>query len=748
MEEETIQHKEEIWDLVSKYIDEIVTYSIRNELYKFTDNLLEIQLNFYKTQNKLNMSVFVNSLILFLLELSHCGSQTNTSLIPRRACSDFIENKESSQALSQWCDDFIGFFTINSSIQSTLLNYITSLVFLINNFIFHYQNYTDEKVIFELCQAKLQLKILFDKQPSQASIFNQNLKQPTPSLDESTESESPFIIPEKVISILHTNKPYKHNENKEEKKGSEAIDLFEDKEPDNTNTKEVKVLNNPEKIETPKLVNRFSFFSIFKEKESEEDLINEEASLVQLKSRSDKDLKRLSISQRNHFNFNFIKNSRKNLLAETSLRSNGVSPMEIIENKEENDKELHMENESKILSLKKEEKEINKPKELTTSKKGSYQTLQTIINNYKNQKDKKELRKVDQNNKENDEDIEFKVFMKKGRDELEKSKGQIRKSNIGECEVVGESSGIIEIGESQNSQESEVHYVQPIQLKETHATLPLFSVKERDQKGFRIECGSLVNSLIEEKETKSPKTPKSIREPKREKKTQIVKQMPEVIDVDFNGSESDESDDLSLIKKQVQINETIKQKNERYKEIKRIKIYRTLYSLAKFKDGNWLIKRNVTLGEKDIGIYINTSPNKIEIHDLRKSNGEVSQTWNSRIIKDQSLALMNVYSVRDEVYCEREFKEFVINLLENSGFIEIYTLRLDRNLTDSWVFVSPFDRITGHKSHEKIPINNPHLLCVFPVPIILEKDEYYVIYHNYIKRRSTNDYLAIQIRMR
>ncbi|EDR25355.1 hypothetical protein EDI_133420 [Entamoeba dispar SAW760] len=715
MEEETIQHKDEIWGLVSKYIDEIVTYSIRNELNKFTDNLLEIQLNFYKTQNKLNVSAFVNSLILFLLELSHCGSQTNTSLIPRRTCSDLIENKEISQALSQWCDDFIGFFTINLSIQPTLLNYITSLVFLINNFVFHHQTYTDE-VVFELCQTKSQLKTLFEKQPSQASIFNQNLKQPTPSLDESTESESPFIVPEKVFSILHSNKSYKHNESKEEKKGPETIDLFEDKEPANTNTKEVKVLNNTEKIETPKLVNRFSFFSIFKEKESEEDLINEETSLVQLKSQSDKDLKKLSISQRNHFNFNFIKNSRRNLLAETSLRSNGVSPMEVLDNKEESDRELQIENETKIPSSKKEEKEVNKPKELTSSKKGSYQTLQNIINGYKKQKDKKEL----------------------------------RKDSIDECEMVGENSGVIEIGESQNSQESEVHYVQPIQLKETHATLPLFSVKERDQKGFRIECGSLVNSLIEdtEKVTKSPKTPKSIRELKREKKAQITKQIPEVIDVDVNGSDSGDSDDISLIKKQVQVNETVKQKNEQYKEIKRVKIYRTLYSLAKFKDGNWLIRRNVTLGEKDIGIYINTAPNKMEIHDLRKSNGEVSQTWNSRIIKDQALALINVYSVRDEVYCEREFKEFVFNLLESSGFIEIYTLGLDRNLNDSWAFVSPFDRITGHKSHEKIPINNPHLLCVFPVPIISEKDEYYVIYHNYIKRRSINDYLAIQVRMR
>nr|BAN41839.1 hypothetical protein [Entamoeba invadens] len=302
--------------------------------------------------------------------------------------------------------------------------------------------------------------------------------------------------------------------------------------------------------------------------------------------------------------------------------------------------------------------------------------------------------------------------------------------------------------------------VQPILFKESRATLPLFSVSGRNESGFTINCETTSKDTVSARGKPIRESPHNKSE-KKEKRCTQLKKLSDYEDCVINEDndeikiedetvipqEKSEGEDTKVM--QVERKASADPFAKKYTEIRKKQIFPACYTLLSKRDEQWVFERNNQLSGDEMATHIKRDPNRMGIIDCSLRGVDVKQTWSSLINEESGTGLSYVYPLGDGVFSENKFKEEVIKTYKKDGFVDVYVMYLKKkNVLSEWMVVCPGTRNEMAVGCKKANIPNKKMLVLLPVPMKLEKDEYYVVYKNYLKRRSANDIVAIYVKMK
>ena len=211
----------------------------------------------------------------------------------------------------------------------------------------------------------------------------------------------------------------------------------------------------------------------------------------------------------------------------------------------------------------------------------------------------------------------------------------------------------------------------------------------------------------------------------------------------------DEKFDSRIIKMQQLVDKMMKEKEDN----KKIKLPKSIKENHYILDKNEkiiinpVVIQNIIINENSI-VFQKQSNDVYEIIDARKGNYSFEYIFN--VLDYENRKLIFVYSNENELIEDENLYESIKNnfILKGGNVIE-YECNIHNYLNNflykEYIVVSPSNRISCCKLKEKNKLNHPHSRLYYPIKIEQNKEKYYLIFHNYLRKRNENDLICFHI---
>ncbi|EDR26470.1 hypothetical protein EDI_009830 [Entamoeba dispar SAW760] len=136
----------------------------------------------------------------------------------------------------------------------------------------------------------------------------------------------------------------------------------------------------------------------------------------------------------------------------------------------------------------------------------------------------------------------------------------------------------------------------------------------------------------------------------------------------------------------------------------------------------------------------------IEIVDGKKRGNPISCVFDC---DDEGLNMkcnyrVYVYPFEQSVFDQQTYHHVQTEIIKNKGLVSNYLVTIN-NTKHPFVFVCPATRISMCSLPKKNYVKQPNLTAIFPIPIYPEKNNYYVVYHNYLRRCDEKDIISFHV---
>ncbi|BFU21892.1 hypothetical protein EHI8A_108380 [Entamoeba histolytica HM-1:IMSS-B] len=136
----------------------------------------------------------------------------------------------------------------------------------------------------------------------------------------------------------------------------------------------------------------------------------------------------------------------------------------------------------------------------------------------------------------------------------------------------------------------------------------------------------------------------------------------------------------------------------------------------------------------------------IEIVDGKKRGNPISCVFDC---DDEGLNMkcsyrVYVYPFEQSIFDQQTYHHIQTEIIKNKGLVSNYLITIN-NTKHPIVFVCPATRISMCLLPKKTCVKQPNLTVIFPIPIYPEKNNYYVVYHNYLRRRDEKDIISFHV---